>query len=211
MPDRVREIANWTIDLPAGWFPVPMDDLDAHAQSQWIDEVVAQTREMAVEPGSPTALRAELAERRSDLLAQQSPWLNAAVLVRPEHVMSIGCILLTSVLGLDADDNPDAFQALLEEGFAHPGRGVRSHSSTVWQEQVDAGGLVGSYQRFEVVELGEGIGIVEDRTVFGLFPAHASEMIRLEFRTADLGTFADMIEETLGLVRTTRVALEEPA
>jgi hypothetical protein len=206
-----RGIADWTLDLPAGWFRVPMAELDAHAQSGWIDGVVQEVQETAVEPGSPSALRAQLAQLRADLVARRDPWLNAAVLIRPESLMSIGCLLLTSVLALEGDDGPEAFRALLEEGFAHPGPGVRSHGSSVWQDRVDAGELVGAYQRFESVDYGQGIGVVEDRTIFGVFPAGSTEMIQAEFRAADLGTFADMIEETSALVRTVRIAMEDPA
>ena len=208
---RAREIADWTLDLPAGWFMVPTEELEAHGVSQWIDDIVGAVREMAVQPGSPTQLRGQLTRLRADLVSQQSPWLSAAVSIRPDDVMSVGCVLLTSVLGLDPDDGPDAFQALLEEGFAHPARGTRNHTSRTWRDRIDAGELVGSYQRFEIVELGEGIGTVEDRTIYGVFPDDATEMIRIEFRTADLGAFDDIIDATSELVRTTRVSLTEPA
>jgi len=208
---RARGIATWTIDLPAGWFTVPTGDLDAHAQTGWIDDVVAQVTEMAVEPGSPSALRAQLGQMRGDLVARRNPWLSAAVLVRPESLMSIGCLLTTSVLGLEEGDGPDAFARLLERGFAEPGPGTRSYDVSVWRERIGAGELVGAYQRFESVDYGEGIGVVEDRTIFGVFPDDAVDMVQLEFRAADLGTYRDMIEETSALVRTTRVALEAAA
>jgi hypothetical protein len=206
---RAPGIATWTLDLPAGWFSVPMEELDAHGQTVWIDGVVEQVREMAVEPGSSSALRAQLGQMRADLIGRRTPWLNAAVLIRPETLMSIGCLLTTSVLGLDAGDGPDAFAALLEDGFAHPGPGVRTHGADVWRDRVPAGELVGAYQRFETIPYGEGVGVVEDRTVFGLFPDGAGEMVQLEFRAADLGTYTDMIEETSSLVRSARVRLED--
>jgi hypothetical protein len=208
---RARGIATWTIDLPAGWFTVPMGELDAHAQTEWIDGVVAQVEEMAVEPGSPSALRAQLGQMRGDLIARRNPWLNAAVLVRPESLMSIGCLLTTSVLGLEAGDGPDAFATLLERGFAEPDRGTRSHDASVWRERIGVGELVGAYQRFDTVDYGEGVGMVEDRTIFGIFPDDSVDMVQLEFRAADLGTYRDMIEETSALVRTARVTLEETA
>ena len=209
--ERTREIATWTLDLPPGWFAVPLGELDAHGQAQWIDEVVAQVRETAEEPGSPTALREELAQLRGELLAQQNPWLNAAVSIRPETVMTIGCVLLTSLIGLEPDEGPDAFEAVLEEGFATPRRGVRSHVSRVWRDGTTTGAMVGGFQRFETVDLGAGIGTVEDRTIFGVFPEGSREMIRLEFRTAELALFEDMPEETAALARTARVVLQEPA
>ena len=125
--------------------------------------------------------------------------------------MTIGCLLLTSLIGLGADEGPDAFQALLEEGFGEPVRGVRSHSAFVWREQTDAGELVGGFQRFETVAPGEGIGTVQDRTIFGLFPEDSAEMIRMEFQVSDLATFEDMPEETATMARTARVTRWEAA
>ena len=204
---RKQEVVDWTIDLSPGWFMMPLDELSPAEQSEWIDEVIAELRETAVEPGSPTALRSELAELRADLRRQQNPWLNAAVLIRPETVMTVGCLLLTSIIELEEGEGPDAFEAGVEEAFAHPARGTRTHSSRVWRERVDAGELVGSFQRFEIVDYGEGIGTVEDRTVFGVFPENCIELIRLEFRTWDLAAFADFIDETSVIARSARVAL----
>jgi hypothetical protein len=205
------EISDWTVDMPAGWFTVPMTELAAHEESRWIEGIVDEVREMAAEPGSPTELRSQLSRVRAQLLARQSPWLNAAVLVRPEDVMSIGCVLLTSVLGLEAGDGPDAFEAMLEDGFARPARGTHTHASRVWRDRIDAGELVGSYQRFEIVDFGEGIGTVEDRTIYGVFPDHSSDMIRLEFRAGDLAAFDDIIDATSTIVRSASVVLSEPA
>jgi hypothetical protein len=201
------DILDWTIDLPAGWFTVPVGPLDAHAEAQWADDVIARVRETAVQPGSSTVLREELRQLRAELAAQGSPWLNAAVSVRPESVMSVGCVLLTSVLGLGPGEGPDDFTAVLEEGFTRPGRGVRSHLAHVWREVAEAGELVAGFQRFEVLDLGEGLGTVEDRTIFGLFPPGSGEVLRMEFRSADLGAFDDMAEETAQFARSARVRL----
>jgi hypothetical protein len=129
--------------------------------------------------------------------------------VRPEVIMTVGCVLTTSIVGLEAGDDPDALQALLEDGFEHPGRGVRTHSWRVWRDRAEAGDIVAGYQRLESVPLGEGIGQVEDRTVFALFPPEADEMIRMEFRSSDLGAYEDMPEQTAAIARTARVVLGE--
>jgi hypothetical protein len=131
--------------------------------------------------------------------------------VRPEVIITVGCVLTTSIIALEEGDDPDALQALLEDGFAHPGRGVRSHAWRVWREEAEAGELVAGYQRFETVRPGEGVGQVEDRTVFGLFAADAAEMIRMEFRSDDLGAFEDMPAQTGAIARTARVELGEAA
>jgi len=204
---RKQEVVDWTIDLPPGWFMMPLEQLSTPEQSQWIEEVIAQVQEAAVEPGSPTALRSELAQLRTELLRQQNPWLNAAVSIRPEKVMTVGCLLLTSIIELEEGEGPDSFAAGVEEAFAHPARGTRTHSSRVWREHIDAGELVGSFQRFEIVDYGEGIGTVEDRTVFGVFPENCIEFIRFEFRTWDLAAHADFIDETSVIARSARVAL----
>jgi hypothetical protein len=88
---------------------------------------------------------------------------------------------------------------------------VRSHAWRVWRDEADAGEIVAGFQRFEVVRLGEGIGQVEDRTIFGLFPPEATEMIRMEFRVSDLGTYDDMPARTGEIARSARVVLGDPA
>ena len=80
--------------------------------------------------------------------------------------------------------------------MAWPLSRVRSHVSRVWRDGTTTGAMVGGFQRFETVDLGAGIGTVEDRTIFGVFPEGSREMIRLEFRTAELALFEDMPEET---------------
>jgi hypothetical protein len=143
--------------------------------------------------------------------ARDDPAVTAALGVRPEVIMTIGCVLTTSIIALEEGDDPDALQALLEDGFGHPGRGVRSHSWRVWRDASEAGELMAGYQRFETVRPGEGVGQVEDRTIFGLFPPEAGEMIRMEFRSSDLGAFEDMPAQTGAIARTARVELGEAA
>ena len=217
-------IAGWSIDLPDGWFEVPLEASSAaeagstavsagidDVEHEWIRAVIDGAREAAVEPGSSTGLGTELRHVRQGLLSRADPWLRAAVSIRPEFEMTIGCLLIGSQAGLDPDDDADAFALLLEEGYRHPGRGIRTHGWRTWRERLDAAEIVGSYQRFETRDPGVEGGRIEDRTFFGIFPDGAMEMIRLEFTVSDLAAFRDIVDETAAIVRTVRFALEGAA
>jgi hypothetical protein len=221
-------IAAWSIDLPDGWFGIPLltdEQLDDDGEREWIRGVVDDVLSAAADAGSSAGIADELRHLRQGLLSREDPWLRAAVTIRPEFELTVGCLLIGSQASLDADDDADVFAAMLEDGFRHPGRGIRTHAWRTWRERVELKGddetaglddpsgsiaaeIVGSYQRFEARNPGGRGGRIQDRTFFGVFPDGASEMIRLEFSVSDLAAFREIVDETTAIARTIRVQVE---
>jgi hypothetical protein len=205
---RRSEIAEWTLALPAGWYPVPLEPLDAHGVSMWIDEIVGRVNDEADAPGSPTALRDELADVRSRALhLAEDETLRMAVSIRPEVVMTVGSLFYGSVVVLDDDEGPDELEALMRDAFDHPGRGVRTHQAMIWRDVAGTTAIVSGYQRLEIFELGEEHAPVEDRMVLGLFPEGCRHMLRFEFRTRDILSFEDMPADTMALAQRAQIDL----
>jgi hypothetical protein len=205
----VSGVAAWSIELPPGWFEVPLNELAEADEQAWVRSVVDTVREAAAEPGDGAALPAQLRDVRADLIRRGDPWTRAALSVRPEQAMTIGCVLIGSQASLESDDDADAFTALLEEGFRHPDRGIRTVRWETWRERIGDATVVGSFQRYSARDLGDLDGAVLDRTLFGVFPDGSDEMIRLEFTVSDLATFDDIAGDTAAIVGTIDIRREE--
>lgn len=202
-------VASWSVELPPGWFEVPLDDLSTAEEQEWARTVVDTVREAAAEPGDGAALPAQLREVRADLLRRRDPWTRAALSVRPEEELTIGCVLIGSQASLEPDDDADAFTAMLEEGFRHPDRGIRTVRWETWRDRVGEATVVGSFQRYAARGLGDLDGAVLDRTLFGVFPDGSDEMIRLEFTVSDLAAFDDIAGDTAAIVATIDIRRED--
>ncbi len=209
--DRPLEIVAYDFDVPDDYFPIPLvreRDVDSRRWARGVvDEVLASNED----PGAVGDIVDDLVELRRRLLVEEDPWLTALVSVRPEVELSIGCLVLAEQFSMEPDDGPDSFEALLTEAAGSMGPGARSRSFTTWRAECPAGQIVGSFQRVDLMELGEAEGYLEHRTIFGVFPPRSRDMIRFVFTVADLGTYLDMPAETQAIVETVRVRTEEAA
>lgn len=204
-PLRTLEILSHDFDVPVNFYPIPLVAAASLDSTVWAQSVVDDVGAAAINPGVPGVLVKELAELRTRLLGQRNPWLTAAVSIRPEAVLSIGCVLQSQQLAMDPDDGPDAFEQVIRDGSTAMRPGVRSRDLEVWRDTIPAGELVGVFQRMEFIELHEMLGGVSERTVFGIFPKDSSDMIQMTFTSEDFGAFADIRAETQEIVATLRV------
>lgn len=197
------EILNYDFDVPIDFFPIPLgqEDLDSR---RWAQTVVDDVTATAIDPGVPGVLADALVELRVRLLGHRNPSLAAAFSVRPA-TMSVGSLLTSQQLAMDADDGPEGFEQLLREESHHLRVGARSRDVDVWRARIRAGELVGMSQRVEFVDLAGGLGRLSQRTVFGIFPDGVCDMLLMNFTTEDFGAFANMREETQSIVATLRI------
>ncbi|WP_331901784.1 hypothetical protein [Lacisediminihabitans sp.] len=151
----------------------------------------------------------QLVELRRQLTAQDDPFLTAAVSLRPELYLTIGCLLTTSRVELGPDDTPDSFETMLTDSVRRLAPGSRTRAAETWQVDSPAGRTVGLLHRIEYRLLEADEGWIELRAMFGVFPTGCSEMVTFTFTVSDLGTFGDMRAETQQIVDTLRVTTEE--
>lgn len=208
---RPQEIVSYGFDVPPAFYPIPLDadqDIDS---VRWARGVVDDVLATATRPGVTGDVCDELVEVRRRLLAEQNPWLTALVSLRPELEVSIGAVVQVQQFPMDDDDTPDSFEAMLREGVDRPAPGTRTRVAETWRSQTEIGEIVGLFHRFDLRDLGDESGRLEQRTIFGVFPQGSSDMIRFIFTVSDLATFEDMPKETQSIVESLRITLEESA
>ena len=209
-------VAAYDIKVPLNFFAIPLLGDDEIDSGRWARDVVdavvdgldAPTGEFATDEGD---IIEQLVELRRRLLAGQNAQLTAAVSIRPEDVMTIGCLLTTEQFSMDADDGPDTFEQMLTEGVRQLRPGARTRVAETWRASTEVGEIVGLFHRIDFIELGEKEGTLEQRTIFGVFPPRSRDMIRFIFTVADFGTFGDMAADTQAIVETLEVTLQGAA
>ena len=206
-------VAAYDIKVPLNFFAIPLIGDEEIDSARWartvVDEVVAGLDASAGEFGTEEGdILAQLIELRRRLLAGQNAQLTAAVSIRPEGMMTIGCLLTTEQFSMDADDGPDTFEQMLTAGVCQLRPGARTRVAETWRSSTEVGEIVGLFHRIDFIELGEEEGTLEQRTIFGVFPPRSRDMIRFIFTVADFATFADMAVDTQAIVETLEVTLQ---
>jgi hypothetical protein len=200
-----REIRDLKIMIPERFYPVRLDeDIDS---DQWAHEVVAQVAREHGSEDHENSVVAELEELRIRLLATLNPLLTAAVYIRPEQFMSVGALLTFQIAGIEPGQDAAWFEAEARALTSQAAPEAHTVGFDTWQEDIPAGALVGVHQVLEYLAPDLDTGWVEARTVFGVFPRNATEMVQFSFTTADLAAFGDMRVETQQIVSSLELSL----
>jgi hypothetical protein len=200
-----RELISYDFDVPGDFFAVPLDEPSDRWAGRLIDEVSA----LSDAPLTVGDLVEQLVELVRQLRAQGDPLLTAAVSLRPELYLTIGCLLTTSRVELEPGDTPDSFEAMLTDSLQKLAPGARTRAAETWQVDSEIGTTVGLLHRIEYRLLEADEGWIELRAMFGVFPTGCDEMINFTFTVSDLATFGDMRAETQQIVDTVRVTTAE--
>ena len=197
--ESMNEILDLRIQISDGFYPVRLDeDLDS---DEWAREVVADVATQTGSVDREDSLVSELEDLRIRLLAQLNPYLTAAVYVRPEVFMSLGVLLTFQVVGTEPGQGPDWYEENARALIAQAAPDSSTLKLDTWQGDLPAGRFVGVHQVSQYFPVDEESGWVESRTMFGVFPPNANEMVQFTFTTADLATFGDMPAETQEIVK----------
>jgi hypothetical protein len=201
-----RTVDDYRLDVPENWYPVPLDG--QLTLENWARETVQDAARLgSLEPQAAAAGELlQLAERFS-AEHEHNPFLSAAVMMRIDETVSVGAVLTYQLVDLDEDDGPAAFEAQLAEFGAQYVPGMRVRALESWRAQVAAGELVGAQYLVESREIGETGAWLEQRTLFGVFPSEAAEMLTFSFTSSDMAAFADMRSETQAIVESLQVDL----
>lgn len=196
--EPLNEILDLRIQISDDFYPVRLEE--ELGSDEWAREVVADVAAQSGSVDHEDSLVGELEDLRIRLLAELNPYLTAAVNVRAEGFMSLGVLLTFQVVETEPEQGPDWYEAnaraLVEQGAP---RALTLRLDT-WQGDIPAGRFVGVHQVSQYLAPDDESGWVESRTMFGVFPPNASEMVQFTFTTADLAAFADMPAETQEIV-----------
>ena len=208
-PTPVNEILDLRIQISSGFYPVLLNEEVGSAE--WARDVVALVASETSAVDHEDSLVTELEDLRIRLLSQLNPYLTAAVSVRPEKIMSLGALLTFEIVDTEPGQGPDWYEEHAKTLVAQPSPEAFTISMNTWRAEITAGDLVGVHQVVEYRQQDDDAGWVEARTVFGVFPPHAAEMVQFTFTTADLNTFGDMRVETQAIVASLELELGQVA
>ena len=184
-------ITGISVTLPEFWVDV---DLDASDSSEWIAGLDLEYTDAADVPrftGALDSIRSKFVADGVDV---------AAILLPEPNNGIIAAAMVARVLELEPDDTPESYLA-----FAESHRTLRTPQFTVnrfssWRSTHSGGELIGFSHLALLTAEGDTEGSLEERAVFAIFPPGAQEMVQVTFRTARLGAFSDMAEETGAIV-----------
>ena len=199
----LRDIVAFDIDLPEPWHPMPLER--NNAADSWPFDLAER-----LAPGSEAGrwLREELAAVQLRLRAMDDPYLTAAVFIPAPESGRASCVVGFTGIAIDEVGTPHNFEASLQNDAVVqiPGRRVRD--VLTWSGDTDLGPLVGANNLIEHRNPGDAAGVLEERTIFGLYPVGAAQMVQFIFSTHDLGVFSNMSQQTQDLVQTLQVTLD---
>ena len=195
--DLVSDIVGFEIDLSEQWYPVPLEV--GNEAARWSALVAGK---LAPQAPALTELTGQLAAIQDRLRRMDDPYLTVAVWIPVPESGRASCVLGFKAVELSLTGSPEEFAAALERDATGQPPGRRVRDVIVWTGDTDAGSLVGANSLIEHRNPGDAAGVLEERTIFGVFPPRAAHMVQLIFSTHDLAAFANMSQETQELVET---------
>jgi hypothetical protein len=201
---RSQDIVDLTFDAPEGWYDVEL--LSDHGSDDWPERLAA-----SLDAG---ALAGELAARLRALqqvLHAEDPTgaTRARVYVPVPSTGVLNAFQTFELLQLEVDDSPESYLAATdaEGGHREPGYEIVGYRS--WRTAHATGELVGFTHLTAIADEDAGDALLEQRVVFAIFPVGSAQAVQLTFRSAFVGGFADMVEDTQQIADSVRVQLGE--
>ncbi|MGN7797911.1 hypothetical protein [Leifsonia sp. 22587] len=201
---RSQDIVDIAFDAPEGWYDVEL--LSEHGSEDWPERLIA-----SLDAG---ALAGELAERlralQQLLHAEDPTGATRARVYLPVPAAGVLTAFQTwELLQLEVDDSPESYLAAVdaEGGHREPGYEIVGYRS--WRTPHPTGELVGFTHLTAIADEDAGDALLEQRVVFALFPVGSAQAVQLAFRSAFVGGFADMVEDTQAIADSLRVTLGE--
>lgn len=198
-----RAISSFQILLPPDWHRVPL------GTGQDVEGWAAQlAQQLTSEPTASASLREGFGALQARMLRSHDVTATAAVYVPWPEFGQIACALAFELTPRHVFDSAEDFQQSLNDEAAEWQPGMEFRGNRTWLREVPAGQLVGSVSLISHRDPGADMEHLEQRTVFGVFPPNASELVQFVFSSQDLNAFEDMAEQTEQLVATLEVELD---
>jgi hypothetical protein len=197
-----RTIADYDIGLTDDWHQV---DLDPETSASWPGSLAAR---LASEEAATRGLAARLAAVQETMRGMEAPQLTAAVWVPKPDSGDIASILAFGLVELVAGQDPALYRVALAADEGRSEDGVDFLDVRTWEARIDAGICVGAYNKIAHARPGTPT-VVEERTVFGVFPPRSKQMIECIFIAQSSSSYDDIVEQTQAVVGTVTVVLEK--
>ncbi|WP_374009675.1 hypothetical protein [Leifsonia sp. LS-T14] len=201
---RSQDIVDFSFEAPDGWFDVEL--LGDHGSEDWPERLVA-----SLDAG---ALGGDLTERLRALqrvLHAEDPTgaTRARVYIPVPAAGVLNAFQTVELLHLEIDDTPESYLAAADAEGAHREPGYEIVGYRSWRTAHATGELVGFTHLTAIADEDAGDALLEQRVVFAIFPVGSAQAFQMVFRSAFVGGFADMVEETQEIADSLRVTLGE--
>ncbi|POH68491.1 MULTISPECIES: hypothetical protein [Cryobacterium] len=203
-----RDIVDLSVDAEATWYPVP---LDRSEQLLWGETLAA---EVTGAGSSRRTLGSQLEALQIRLIGSGNPRMSCAVWIPYPETGRASSALAFQLTDLPAGTAEAAADSYLAELRADEGRrtpGIEYLSVTTWQGEVAAGPFVAAHNLIALRNPGDDEAVIEERTVFAVFPPGAAQMVQLVFSAESVGAFVNMPRQTEEVVAALRIELEATA
>ncbi|GAA1440178.1 hypothetical protein [Leifsonia poae] len=199
---RPRDIVDFSFETPDGWYDVVL--LGEEGAEEWPTALAAELGGGDLAPG----VVEQLTVLQQVLYGQDaSGGTRARVYLPVPEAGVLSAYQTFELLELEADDSPESFLAATDAQAGHrePGYEVRGYQS--WRSAHPAGELVGFTHLTALAEPDADDAVLEQRVVFVIFPVGAAQAFQMEFRSAFIGGFDDMVAETQAIADSLVVTL----
>ena len=201
---RSQDIVDFSFEAPEGWFDVEL--LGDQGSEDWPERLVA-----SLDAG---ALSGDLAERLRALqrvLHAEDPTgaTRARVYIPVPAAGVLNAFQTVELLDLETDDTPESYLAAADAEGAHREPGYEIVGYRSWRTAHPTGELVGFTHLTAIADEDAGDALLEQRVVFAIFPVGSAQAFQMVFRSAFVGEFSDMVEETQEIADSLRVTLGE--
>ncbi|MBC7760456.1 MAG: hypothetical protein H7201_01375 [Candidatus Saccharibacteria bacterium] len=198
-----KAVIRYQVFLPALWHSVDLGNVGD--VGEWSARLAMS---IANADDAISALSRNFAALRNKLLATGDRAMTAAAYVPKPETGEIACAVGFELTPISVAGSADEFQNSLNDEADRRTLDSRFRANHTWTRSVDAGLLVGSHSLISRRDVASDEEHIEARTVFGVYPPDAVDMVQFIFSTDDLGAFGDMADETEKLVATLEVELE---
>ncbi|GGE81996.1 hypothetical protein [Mycetocola zhadangensis] len=193
------EIVGVRLNLPEDWYDV---DLEAESPAEWIASLPVKfdgSVDQELFAGLMASLREAMLVDEVDV---------AAIQLKSPNRGNVGAALLFELLNRGPHDTPESFLEFAEshKDLRTPELDISSFVS--WTGEHPSGPYVAFTYLALVTTPGREESALEERAVYTLFPKSATQLVQITFRTARLGVFDDIAEETSTMVGNIELDLE---
>ncbi|WP_431245470.1 hypothetical protein [Leifsonia xyli] len=201
---RPQDIVDFSFDAPDEWYDVEL--LSDQGSDDWAARLAG-----SLDAGPATAELTERLRALQRVLHEEDPTgaTRARVYIPVPESGVLNAFQTFELLELETDDTPESYLAAVDAESEHrePGYQVLGYRS--WRTAHATGELVGFTDLTALGDQEAGDALLEQRVVFAIFPVGSAQAFQMVFRSAFVGGFADMVEETQRIADSLRVELGE--
>ncbi len=201
---RSQDIVDFSFEAPDDWHDVEL--LSDRGSDDWAQRLVA-----TLSAGEAAGELNERLQALQRVLHEEDPTgaTRARVYIPVPESGVLNAFQTFELLELETDDSPESYLAAVEDESEHSEPGFRILGFRSWRTAHATGELAGFTHLTALADEDAGDALLEQRVVFAIFPVGSAQAFQMVFRSAFVGGFSDMVEETQAIADSLRITLGE--